>query len=285
MSIVASSEFAFTQQDFDLIARTLYDETGITLDNSKATLVYSRLTKRLRVLGIESFRDYCSLVSDSGNEEHARMCAALTTNVTRFFRENHHFEHLKTKVLPGLISAARAGKKIRIWSAGCSSGEEPYSIALTILSILPAAREYDIRILATDINPHVIATGKAGLYPESEMSDVDSALRSKWMERVIVKGVKHYQLDNDVRSLISFRPLNLMGAWPMSGPFQVMFCRNVVIYFDAPTQARIWSRMLPLLDTNGVLYIGHSERVTGTALAQTQADGTTTYRKIIKAAA
>lgn len=285
MSIVASSEFAFTQQDFDQIARTLYDETGITLEKSKANLVYSRLTKRLRALGIENFRDYCALVSGSDTAELARMCAALTTNVTRFFRENHHFEHLKTKVLPGLITAARAGKKIRIWSAGCSSGEEPYSIALTILSVLPEARSYDIRILATDINPHVIATGKAGVYPESEMGDVDPALRSKWMERVIVNGARHYKLDDAARGLVTFRPLNLMGAWPMSGPFQVMFCRNVVIYFDAPTQARIWSRMLPLLDQNGVLYIGHSERVTGAAVVQTLAEGTTTYRKRIAAAA
>jgi chemotaxis protein methyltransferase CheR len=285
MNIVASNEFAFTQQDFDLIARLLYNETGITLDNSKVNLVYSRLTKRLRALGIESFRDYCALVSDSGNEEFARMCAALTTNVTRFFRERHHFDHLKAKILPSLTSAARAGKKIRIWSAGCSSGEEAYSTALTILSVLPAALSYDIRILATDINPDVLATGRAGVYPASGMDEVDPALRSKWMESITINGEKHYRLDYEVRSLVSFKHLNLMGQWPMKGPFQVVFCRNVVIYFDAPTQARIWSRMLPLIDKSGVLYIGHSERVSGPAMSQVQADGSTIYRKIARAAA
>lgn len=285
MTSIGSGEFAFTDRDFQHIARTLYDETGIHLEQSKAMLVYSRLTKRLRLLGLENFRDYCELISATGNDELPSMCAALTTNVTRFFRENYHFDHLRSKVLPGLLAGARAGKKVRIWSAGCSSGEEPYSIALTILSLMPEARSYDIRILATDINPHVIEVGRAGRYPEADMGDVEAALRTKWMERVTVGGLQHLQLDEAVRGLVSFRPLNLMGNWPMSGPFQVMFCRNVVIYFDAPTQARMWSRMLPLLDTNGVLYIGHSERISGPAVSQMNCEATTTYRKMMRAVA
>jgi chemotaxis protein methyltransferase CheR len=285
MTSLVAGEFAFTGQDFEFIARTLYDETGIHLQKSKSTLVYSRLTKRLRALGLERFKDYCSLISRTGNDELPHMCAALTTNVTKFFREIHHFDHLRSKVLPGLLSAARAGRKVRIWSAGCSSGEEPYSVALTILSLLPEARSYDIRILATDINPHVIEVGKAGHYPEEEMGDVEPAMRNKWMERVTVKGASRYQLDDAVRGLVTFRQLNLMGNWPMRGPFQIILCRNVVIYFDDATQARIWDRIMPLLDQNGILYIGHSERISGQAVAQTHCEGTTTYRKTMKAVA
>ena len=285
MSSLNSGEFSYTPQDFEVIARTLYAETGIKLDRSKSQLVYSRLTKRLRALGIESFRDYCALVSQTGSDEHARMCSALTTNVTRFFRESHHFDHFKKLELPKLIASAKAGKRIRIWSAGCSSGEEPYSVALTILSLLPDARAYDIKILATDFNPHVLAVGRAGRYPAEDMKDVPADLRTKWMDPATVEGERFYQLDEAVLRLVAFKPLNLMEKWPMSGPFQVIFCRNVVIYFDDATQARIWTRMMPLLDRNGVLYIGHSERVTGQAVSLTVCEGTTTYRKNVKAAA
>lgn len=285
MTPTMSGEFPFTGQDFERIKRILYDETGIHLKESKSNLVYSRLTKRVRLLGLESFRDYCELISRTGNAELQHMCTALTTNVTAFFRESHHFDHLRSQVLPRLLPGAKAGRKVRIWSAGCSSGPEPYSIALTILSLMPEARSHDIKILATDINPHVLETGRAGRYPVDEMSGVEPALRNKWMERVSVNGVPHLQLDEAVLGLVTFRPLNLMGSWPMRGPFQAIFCRNVVIYFDEATQARMWSRILPLLDQSGVLYIGHSERITGPAASQTQADGTTTYRKTMRAVA
>lgn len=274
---VNSGEFAFTNEDFEFIARTLYDESGIHLQPSKSTLVYSRIAKRLRALGLESFRSYCELVgSHEGTEEKSRMLAALTTNVTRFFREPHHFDHLKSRVLPKLLKAARDGSRVRIWSAGCSSGQEPYSIALTILSLMPDARSYDIRILATDLNPHVIATGRKGLYPAEEIENVAPDLRNTWMEKL----PGGYQLDDAVRGLVTFRELNLMGKWPMRGPFNALFCRNVVIYFDEKTQSRMWLRMLPLLEPGGFLYIGHSERVTGPALSQLKMEGTTTYRRL-----
>ncbi len=285
MSSQSPGEFPYTSKDFEVIAATLYDETGIKLDKSKSQLAYSRLTKRLRLLGLESFKDYCALISQKGSQEHAHMCAALTTNVTRFFRESHHFDHFKKVELPKLITSAKAGKRVRIWSAGCSSGEEPYSIALTILSLLPDARAFDIKILATDFNPHVLAVGQAGRYPAEEMKDVPLDLRSKWMDPVLVDGTQCYQLDEAVLRLVTFKKLNLMEKWPMAGPFQIVFCRNVVIYFDDETQARIWARMMPVLDARGVLYIGHSERVSGQALSQTVCEATTTYRKNLRAAA
>ncbi len=274
---VEGGEFAFAPEDFQRIARILYDESGIHLPPTKATLVYSRIAKRLRALGLESFRDYCALVDgDSGGPERMAMIAALTTNVTRFFREDHHFRHLKEKFLPELLPGVRKGKRLRIWSAGCSSGQEPYSIALTILSVLPDARSFDVRILATDINPHVLETGRKGLYGADDVSDVPADLRSTWMERA--EG-NSYLLDDAVRGLVSFRELNLQGQWPMRGPFDAIFCRNVVIYFDEATQSRIWTRMMSLLAPGGMLYIGHSERVVGPALASLSLEGTTSYRK------
>lgn len=206
------------------------------------------------------------------------MIAALTTNVTRFFREPHHFTHLKAKLLPPLLTEARRGGRVRIWSAGCSSGQEPYSIALTILSLMPDARAFDIRILATDINPRVLEAGRAGIYEKDELGDLPADLRRSWMEPADAAGGT-WRFDDAVRSLVTFRPLNLMGAWPMRGTFNAIFCRNVVIYFEEETQMRIWDRMMPLLMPEGCLYIGHSERVTGPALTLVSLEGTTTYRK------
>ncbi len=272
-------EFAFTNEDFVVIARTLYDESGIHLPQSKATLVYSRIAKRLRALGLENFRDYCTLIgSTAGAGEKALMLSALTTNVTRFFREPHHFNHLKNNLLPPLIKAARGGKSIRIWSAGCSSGQEPYSIALTILALAPDARSFDIRILSSDINPHVLDTARAAIYPAEETDCVPPEARRAWMEDVEGSGGTQHRLDTAVRGLVSFRELNLMGKWPMRGPFDAIFCRNVVIYFDEPTQSRIWNQMQPLIAPGGCLYVGHSERVIGPALAHLKLEATTTNR-------
>ncbi|TWG67349.1 protein-glutamate O-methyltransferase [Aminobacter sp. J44] len=274
---LVEGEFLFTNEDFLSIARMLYDDAGIALSESKASLVYSRLAKRLRALGLESFRDYCSYVAGSdGASERQNMLAALTTNVTRFFREPHHFEHLKTKVLPALIQRARAGGRVRFWSAGCSTGQEPYSIALTVLDAMPEAANYDVRILATDIDPNVVATGRAGVYSDEAVQPVPLALRDRWMARVKDRGQDAWGVGDEMRQLVAFRELNLMAQWPMKGKFDAIFCRNVVIYFDEPTQARIWSRFAPLLNSGGRLYVGHSERVTD--MSRFENDGLTTYR-------
>jgi chemotaxis protein methyltransferase CheR len=161
---IAAGEFGFDRSDFAFIASAIYEDAGIHLPASKANLVYSRLAKRLRALGLESFRDYCALVgSEDGVQERAQMIAALTTNVTRFFREPHHFDHLRRVVEP-MVKDIRSGRRLRIWSAGCSSGQEPYSIALSLLALIPDARAYDVRILATDINPLVLDTARKATY-------------------------------------------------------------------------------------------------------------------------
>lgn len=242
-------------------------------------MVYSRLAKRLRTLGLQSFRDYCALISGAdGVDERQQMLAALTTNVTRFFREPHHFEHLKTTVLPPLLNSAKRGGRVRIWSAACSSGQEPYSIALTILSLINDVSRLDIKVLATDIDPNMVAHGSSGIYEDSLMEAVPKDMRERWFVKQRQDGGLCWSAGEQLRELVSFRELNLIGAWPMKGPFQAIFCRNVVIYFEDDTQKQMWSRFQSLLCPGGRLYIGHSERVSGPAADAFESEGITIYR-------
>jgi chemotaxis protein methyltransferase CheR len=206
------------------------------------------------------------------------MLAALTTNVTNFFREPHHFEHLKTHVLPPLVSAAKRGGRVRFWSAGCSSGQEPYSIALTIFSLMPDADAHDVKVLATDIDSYMVARAREGTYSESAVSHVPADLRNRYFTSSRDSGERVWTVADRVRKLVVCRELNLNGPWPMQGPFQAIFCRNVVIYFDEAAQQRIWSRFVPLLSAEGWLYVGHSERVCGSAAAVLVSEGITSYR-------
>lgn len=274
---LVTGEFGFSVADFSAIAEIAKAEAGIDLPESKATLVYSRLAKRLRTLGLQTFAEYCDTVRNN-DEERGSMIAALTTNVTRFFREPHHFEHLRKHILEPLADHVRKGQRVRLWSAACSTGQEPYSMALTVLSVFPDAAERDIRILATDLNPHVVAHGKSGVYRKEELADIPQNMRTKWFEPV-AGDAETMRVCDAARALVSFRELNLMGTWPFKGPFNAIFCRNVVIYFDRDTQGMIWRRLSNLIMDDGALYIGHSERVSGPAVNSLKADGITSYRK------
>ncbi len=276
---LVEGEFVFTEGDFRQIAAMVHGDAGIALPDAKATLVYSRLAKRLRALGLQSFKDYCALVAGrDGVDERQRMLAALTTNVTRFFREPHHFDHLRQKLIPGLIDRARAGGKIRLWSAACSSGQEPYSMAMALLAAMPDAAQHDVRILATDIDPNVVAEAREGVYAETLLSGVSDEYRRRWTKPA--RGASGYvQMAEELGELITFRELNLIGDWPMKGTFDAILCRNVAIYFDDPTQHRLWGRFAPLLATGGMLYIGHSERVAGPAADCFEPAGITAYRR------
>ncbi|MCE7027408.1 CheR family methyltransferase [Jiella avicenniae] len=278
-----------TERDFATIAKLLYEDAGIYLADTKATFVYSRLSKRLRALGLESFKDYCALVqAGPGSDERMTMLASLTTNVTHFFREMHHFDQLRDTLLPPLLAEAKRGGRVRIWSAGCSIGHEPYSIAMTILSLMPNAADYDVRILASDIDPNVVATGRAGVYGASALESIPVDLRRKWFRPSVAEGGNRgvaatemlYEVADPLRDLVAFRELNLNGEWPMRGMFDAIFCRNVTIYFDQPTRERVWKRFVERLLPDGVLFIGHSERVTGPALQAVEFNGNTSYRKI-----
>jgi len=273
-------EFPLTKDDFQRIVEVARSDAGIDLCEAKASLVYSRLTKRLRTLRLQSFRSYCELLSDGGaNDERQHMVAALTTNVTRFFREQHHFEHLKAHVLPPLAAKIREGGSVRIWSAACSSGEEPYSIALAILSVIPEAAALNVKILATDIDSGVLQKGRTGVYSEAIMAPVATDLRRRWFTpHDLGEGEKGWQAIEELRSLVTFRQHNLMGHWPMRGPFDAIFCRNALIYFREEDQISVWRRFAPLLTPAGRLYIGHSERLFGEAASLYVNEGITTYR-------
>ena len=271
--VAVRGEFLFTWADFHVIADLLYRMSGIHLQEGKATLVYSRVAKRVRALGLPDFETYCDLVRSPGaEEEQSALLSALTTNVTRFFREPHHFDHLRDHLLPRLSEAARNGARVRLWSAGCSAGHEPYSMAMTVLDVIPDAPSLDVRILASDIDPLIVKRAADATYSGEDVEPVPAALRSRYL----VRDGGAWTVSEDVRRLISFRTLNLLGDWPMRGRFDVIFCRNVAIYFDDPTQTRLFGRFGEAMNDGGQLYIGHSERAFAPTLTP---DGLTSYRR------
>ena len=281
--VLASGEYPLTRRDLNEIAAMIYSDAGIALNDSKASLVYSRLSKHIRNLGLSGFRAYCQLVaSQEGAGERREMLSHLTTNFTRFFRENHHFEHLRDEVLPGLVQRAKSGGRVRIWSAASSDGQEPYSIALTVFQAFPNVLDYDFKILATDIDPKILAIARQGAYDEQALETVSPQIRKQWFKEVEIAGRRKFQVDDRLKRLITYNELNLMAQWPFKGKFDVIFCRNVVIYFDEPTQMRIWTRFADLLPVGGHLYIGHSERVSGDSKNDFDNIGITTYRYLGK---
>ena len=260
---------------FARVARLASSAAGLTIAPTKIAMVQSRLQRRLRALGIASFEEYLGLVEgDGGRGELRQMISVLTTNVSHFFREAHHFETLRKEVLPDLLARARAGERVRLWSAGCSSGQEPLTIAMEVLRLDPQAGERDLRILGTDIDPAILEVARAGRYAEGLMGGVGAEDR-----------LRFFEADGDawlagpaLRKLVSFRELNLLAPWPMTGRFDVIFCRNVVIYFDEATQRRLWPRFAEALRPGGWMFVGHSERIpddSGTGFVNT---GVTTYR-------
>ncbi|WP_082659512.1 CheR family methyltransferase [Aureimonas sp. AU40] len=275
----ASDDPDLSPKEFGRIARIIRDEAGIHLGDAKTSLVYSRLVKRLRAVGLTSFASYCDLVSSAaGTAELQKMVEALTTNYTFFLREPHHFEHLRREVLPGLLAEAARGRRVRIWSAGCSMGHETYSIALSILAVAPDCGRHDVKILATDIDRNVLATARAGLYDEATLAVLSPADRQLGFLPPNEDGL--FQVRPELRSLVTFRELNLLDEWPMNGQFDIVFFRNVAIYFDQPLRESLWSRMGQHIRPGGWLYAGHSERLTGPAAKLFTHEATTTYRRL-----
>lgn len=275
---MAERDLQLTDRDFARIAGLVHQIAGIVLAEAKRPLVQSRLTRRLRALNLSDFSAYADFVSDQrGNAERMELISAVTTNVTSFFREAHHFEALTTRALPGLLEKARSGGRVRLWSAGCSSGEEPYSIAATILAACSDIHRHDLRILATDIDHAMVERTRAATYPAEAAAGL-SFDHQRWLFGPEVKAANGV-IQDALRRLVTCNLLNLQEDWPMKGPFEVIFCRNVVIYFDKTTQERLWQRFAALLPSGGYLMIGHSERVTGPALLDFDVDGITTYRR------
>lgn len=267
------------ETDFTRIASLAHREAGLYIPPGKSAMVRTRLARRLRALNLSDFASYCALVeSPEGHDELGTMISALTTNVSHFFREEHHFEILRDQVLTGLLTKARSGGRVRIWSAGCSNGQEPYSIAIALKNAgMPT--DADIRILATDIDPQVITHARAGEYPETMMSGLPDQMRAEFFSQRGDGRDKTWRIDPDLGRMIRFRVLNLLSDWPMRGKFDAIFCRNVVIYFDAETQNRLWPRFARALEPGGWLFLGHSERISDTGSPFFESRGMTSYRR------
>lgn len=261
------------------ITELAHREAGLSIAPAKAAMVQTRLIRRLRLLGLRDFDAYCDFVSSpDGRTELASMISALTTNVSHFFRENHHFEIFRTRALPALVEAARRGRRVRIWSAGCANGQEPYSIAMTMLEAgMP--READVRVLGTDIDPVVINFAKTAQYPQTMLANVPDTLRDTYFDPADQSPEGTRMIGAALREITRFRVLNLIEDWPMHGAFDAIFCRNVVIYFDQQTQERLWPRFAQALNTNGWLFLGHSERVAETASSYFKNAGITAYER------
>jgi len=274
-------EFPFSEADFRGFVELAYRHAGISLSDSKRNLVYSRLSRRLRALEMTSFREYLEYLSgDEGSQEIISFINAISTNLTKFFRETHHFEHLHAHVAAPYAQATnrRSGGRLRVWSAGCSTGEEPYTIAAVLRREIRDIGRCDVRILATDIDTEVLGKAARGEYPLGSLDEVPNTYRQFFP---VAKGGKdggQIVLDEATRSLIAFRRLNLMEAWPFRGLFDAIFCRNVMIYFDGPTKAALIERFTQQIKPGGWLYIGHSESLIGLHPGLDLV-GRTTYRR------
>lgn len=276
-------EFPYTDEDFRQIKGMIYDDAGIFLPDSKQTLVYSRLARRLRELGLSSFYEYILFVQGrSGRDERGHLINALTTNLTHFFREPHHFKTAREELVPLALKRTAEGGRFRVWSAGCSTGEEAYSLAIAMLDEAPELLERDVQILGTDIDTNVVRTATTGAYTRDVVNPVEPRLRSRYFETGWGPKSDQFVVNDDLRRLTTFRTLNLMQNWPMAGQFDAIFCRNVVIYFDEATKSVLWERFADKLVNNGLLFIGHSERMTGSGRDLFESIGLTTYRKPMK---
>jgi chemotaxis protein methyltransferase CheR len=262
----AAREFEFSDADFRGLAQLAYQRAGIALADSKRNLVYTRLSRRLRVLGFASFRQYRDYLDGAdGEQEMERFINSISTNHTKFFREDHHFDHLRTQVAAPFAQASRgsASRRLRVWSAGCSTGEEPHTIAMVLKREIPDIERHDARILATDIDTDVLAKAARGEYQASALDDIPAAYRSFFQGNEGSGSNAKVYVNADVQQLISFRRLNLMELWPFKGPFDAVFCRNVMIYFDNATKTNLVERFTKMVKPGGWLYLGHSETLIG----------------------
>ena len=271
------NEYTLSDKDFKFICKFVYDITGIVLDDRKREMVYRRLMRLTRDKNLGSFSEYLKLLTSS-EEELPNFINAITTNLTSFFREKHHFEFLKKDFFPQLLGEP-GQRRLRIWSAGCSTGEEPYSIAITVKEAMGShLSSWDAKILATDLDSDVVAHAKSGVYKTDRIDGLDKQLVKRWFKRNADNSA--VKTAPELSDLITFKQLNLFDEWPMQGPFDIIFCRNVVIYFDKPTQQKLFTNYYNILKPGGYLIIGHSEGL-GDIQARFTSMGKTVFQKTI----
>ncbi len=259
IAVAGTSDYALTDAQFNRIRELVREHTGIALSEAKRQLVYGRLVRRLRALKLESFGEYVALLERDMESELEEFTNAITTNLTSFFREPHHFEYLASDVLPRIAAADTGARRIRLWCCAASTGEEPYSIAIVLRESQQLLHGYDIKLLATDLDSAVLATGSSGVYDAERLKTVSGARVAKFFQKGSGALIDRFRVQDELRKLITFKQLNLMHDWPVRGPFDVIFCRNVVIYFDKETQRALFARMAALQRPGDILFLGHSE--------------------------
>ena len=259
------SEFQLTQADFEKFSRLVYEQSGISLHDGKKELIKARLSKRVRQGRFKSFRDYYHyVVEDDSGEELVFLLDSISTNLTSFFREQSHFDYLKSELLPRWKTARKGSDpQIRLWSAGCSSGEEVYSLAITLQEGLEHPEQWKIKILATDLSTKVLKKAMAGIYEQDRIRKIPAPLIKKYFLKGDHQWREYVKVKNRLRDPVEFKRFNLMEPFPFKEPFDCIFCRNVMIYFDKKTQEILVNRFYQCLGPEGVLFIGHSESLTG----------------------
>ncbi|KTF15027.1 protein-glutamate O-methyltransferase CheR [Pseudoalteromonas carrageenovora] len=267
-------EFLFTERDFKEIAALVYNACGIVLGEHKREMVYSRIARRIRERKLTDFSTYLAYLNSHKDQEFDAFINALTTNLTSFFRESHHFDYLKKQLVPALLVQNKNSRRVRIWSAGCSTGEEPYSLAMALHELFPS--NWDVKILATDLDSNVLKKAHTGVYSAANVNGLDDALLKRWFLKS--KDGESYKVKPKLQQLISFKRLNLLQDWPMKGPFDLILCRNVVIYFDKDTKDLLFKRYAKILAPHGHLFLGHSETM-GKEHTEFKNLGKTMYQK------
>lgn len=259
------SSYEMTAEEFRLFRDMIHEKAGIALGDGKRQLLVARLSRRLRALGLGNFSQYyAGLKSDPQGDEMRRMLNAITTNKTDFFREKHHFEYLRDHVLPEARARVSKGapRRLRIWSAACSTGEEPYTIAMTVLDALGPSSGWDVKILASDIDTNVLATAEEGVYAEERIASLPEAVKRAHFLRGKGKSEGYVRVRPELQRMVSFRRINFIEApWPIKTQFDVIFCRNVIIYFNRETQRVLFERMAEKMAPHAYLFVGHSENL------------------------
>jgi chemotaxis protein methyltransferase CheR len=276
---MTAQDLVITDREFACLRELIHAHAGIALAPCKRYLVQARLARRLREVGLTTFAEYHErLTADTSGTELTRFINAMTTNKTDFFREAHHFEHLRSKWLPS--RSATAPHKLRFWSAACSTGEEPYTLAITLLDALSGGAGWDIRILASDIDTDVLARAGEGVYSEEQVAPVPRPLLQRYFLRGTGSKAGAFRVGPVARGLVTFRHINFLDEpWPIRIRFDAIFCRNVLIYFDRPTQQRVLGRLMAHLDDHGLLFLGHSESAHG-LVDNLRAVGPTIYQRV-----
>lgn len=260
------NDLVLSDKEFKTVSDLVYKHCGINLHDGKKELVRARLAKRIRILNMRTFAEYIDFaVNDPSGNEFTTLIDSLSTNLTSFFREKQHFEYLAKVFYPAILKKKSADRnfRIRAWSAGCSSGEEPYTISITLLDAIQGMGRWDVKVLATDISTKVLGIAKAGIYESKRVDPVSPQQKQKYLMVKKEGSGQVYEVSKSLRDVVVFGHLNLMEQWPIQGPIDFIFCRNVMIYFDKVTQQHLVNRYYDLLAPGGLLFTGHSESLTG----------------------